>query len=367
MKPYLDIVKNTLENGHDHPDRTGVGRRSIFGTQTRFNLKDGFPLVTTRKVFTKGLIIELLWFIKGSCNVKELQDNGVNIWNQWAVTPENILEYATEYSEGKPEIFNEIIEEIQCNIDNIGPMYGAMWRNAPQPFIRLDWPIIDFKDIPKDKVETYQQLYNEYLELAKENPDLPSPPEGDFEHFARVMYNKTIDQLNDLILNLKTNPYSARHVVNAWIPSFLPFEHLKPQYNVILGRGALAPCHMCFQCFVLPPLSGSSKPRLSMQMYQRSVDLAVGAPYNIAQYSLLLHMIAQVVDMEAHEFIWTTGDTHLYANHIESVEEQLQRDPLPLPKLWLNPDIKSIFDFRFEDIRIEDYQSHPVIHYPVAT
>ena len=261
MKAYQDVLKRIMTEGHEHEDRTGVGRRSIFGTIDRYSLADGtIPLVTTRKIFTRGLIEELLWFISGSFKASELEAKNVNIWKPWTVTEQAIEIFAEKHSEGNEELKkNLIFLWKQQHLGSIGPMYGAMWRNAPREAIHKFWPVKDLEDLPSDKLEKYREEYNVYKETAID-------PQYDFETFASVRYYETVDQLNELVVNLKKRPYSSRHVISAWIPSLIPFEELSPEENVLLGRGTLAPCHAFFQCFVMPPKEEGGKKRLSLEM-----------------------------------------------------------------------------------------------------
>lgn len=275
MQPYLHLLKHILDTGEQKPDRTGTGTISCFGYQMRFNLQDGFPLVTTKKVHMKSIIHELLWFLKGETNIQYLKENGVRIWDEWA--DEN---------------------------GELGPVYGKQWRN---------W-------------------------------------EGKDE--------KVVDQITELINQLKTNPDSRRLMVSAWNVADLPDM-------------ALMPCHAMFQFYTSPLASlheverGVPR-RLSCQLYQRSADVFLGVPFNIASYALLTMMIAQVCDMVPGEFIHTFGDVHIYNNHIEQVKIQLSRSPFPLPTLKLNPDVKDIFGFKYEDFRLENYQCHEAIKGKVA-
>ncbi|MCX8019886.1 MAG: thymidylate synthase [Chitinophagaceae bacterium] len=263
MKQYHDLLKYILEHGVEKNDRTGVGTISIFGYQMRFNLQEGFPLVTTKKVHLKSVIYELLWFLKGDTNIHYLKQNGVTIWDEWADEQ-----------------------------GNLGPVYGKQWRS---------W-------VGKD--------------------------------------GRVVDQISELIHNIKTNPDSRRLIVSAWNVTDLP-------------EMALAPCHVLFQYYV-------AGKKLSCQLYQRSADVFLGVPFNIASYSLLTMMIAQVCGLQPGEFIHTFGDAHIYKNHIEQVHLQLSRTPYPLPVMKLNPEIKNIFDFRYEDFTLENYQHHPAIKAPVA-
>ena len=276
---YLDLIRYVRDHGTEKGDRTGTGTRSHFGAQLRFDLSDGFPLLTTKKVHMKSITYELFWFLKGDTHVKYLQDNGVRIWNEWS-TAEQTARF------GRPE-------------GELGPIYGHQWRNYG----------------------------------ASKKPDGSYNQDG-------------VDQIVEVIEQIKNNPNSRRLIVSGWNPAEAT-------------QVALPPCHTLFQFFV-------ADGKLSCQLYQRSADLFLGVPFNIASYSLLTHMIAQVCDLEVGEFIWTGGDCHLYQNHIEQVNEQLSREAYELPTLWLNPDIKDIFDFTFDDIRVENYKSHSAIKAPVA-
>jgi thymidylate synthase len=256
-------MKHVLEHGVRKDDRTGTGTLSVFGHQMRFNLAEGFPLLTTKKVHTRSIVHELLWFLMGDSNIRYLKENGVSIWDEWA----------DEHG-------------------NLGPVYGVQWRS---------W----------------------------------KTPSGE-----------SIDQIKRLIEGLKKNPDSRRHLVSAW--------------NVAdVDKMALPPCHTFFQFYV-------ANNKLSCQLYQRSADIFLGVPFNIASYALLTHMVAQVCGFEVGDFVHTMGDAHLYVNHLEQTKLQLSRDEFPLPKLWLNPDVKDIFGFKYDDIRFDNYQAHPAIKAPVA-
>jgi thymidylate synthase len=273
MKQYLDLVQHVMENGCQKGDRTGTGTKSVFGYQMRFNLAEGFPMVTTKKLHLKSIIHELLWFLKGDTNIKYLQDNSVKIWDAWA-----------------------------DETGNLGPVYGHQWRN---------WN------------------------------------------------SEEIDQISELIKELQTNPNSRRMLVSAWNPSVLPDNSKSFSENVANNKAALPPCHAFFQFYV-------SDGKLSCQLYQRSADVFLGVPFNIASYALLTMMIAQVCGFELGEFIHTFGDAHIYNNHFEQVKLQLSREPKPLPKMILNPNIKDIFDFTFDDFTLEGYEPHPLIRGSVA-
>ncbi|MEQ3513875.1 thymidylate synthase [Pseudoalteromonas sp. BZB3] len=276
MKQYLELMRHVKENGTKKEDRTGTGTISVFGYQMRFNLQEGFPLVTTKKCHLRSIIHELLWFLNGETNIQYLKDNGVSIWDGWA----------TEEGE-------------------LGPVYGAQWRS---------W----------------------------------TGPNGE-----------VVDQIKELIEQIKTNPDSRRLIVSAWNPALLPDTQYSPSENAAMGKQALPPCHTLFQFYVLDG-------KLSCQLYQRSADIFLGVPFNIASYALLTMMIAQVCDLEVGDFIHTFGDAHLYLNHLEQVDEQLSRTPFPKPNMKINPEVKDIFGFKFDDFELVDYQAHPHIKAPVS-
>ncbi|MEJ8756576.1 thymidylate synthase [Pontibacter sp. H259] len=263
MKQYLDLMQHILDNGVKKEDRTGTGTLSVFGYQMRFNLADGFPLVTTKKVHLKSIIHELLWFLKGETNIAYLKENGVSIWDEWA-----------------------------DESGNLGPVYGSQWRSWPTP---------------------------------------------DGRH---------IDQITQVLNQLKNNPDSRRIIVSAW--NVAEIENMK-----------LPPCHAFYQFYV-------AEGKLSCQLYQRSADVFLGVPFNIASYALLVLMMAQVTGLEPGELIWTGGDTHLYTNHLEQAQLQLTREPRQLPTMVINPEVKDIFDFKFEDFELVNYNPHPAIKAPVA-
>ncbi|GAB6041198.1 thymidylate synthase [Endothiovibrio diazotrophicus] len=291
MKPYLDLMRHVLENGTRKGDRTGTGTLSIFGHQMRFDLRDGFPLLTTKKVFLRGIIHELLWFLAGDTNIRYLVENRVGIWNEW---PHRDYVAAT-HDAISLERFVERIRDDAAFAERwggIGPGYGHQWRSWPTP---------------------------------------------DGGH---------IDQIRQVVEQIRNTPDSRRLIVSAW--------------NVAqVEQMALPPCHTLFQFYV-------ADGRLSCQLYQRSADIFLGVPFNIASYALLTRMIAQVCDLEPGDFVHTLGDAHLYLNHLEQAREQLSRPPLPLPAMHLNPQVKELFDFRFDDFELTDYQCHPPIKAPVA-
>ncbi len=274
MKQYLDLLQHILDNGFQKGDRTGTGTISVFGYQMRFHLEDGFPLLTTKKVHLRSIIHELLWLVNGDTNIKYLHDNKVSIWDEWA----------------------------DSNGD-LGPIYGAQWRN---------WN------------------------------------------------NEGIDQIMDVVNSIKNNPNSRRHIVTAWNPSVLPDEKSKDfAKNVADGKAALPPCHAFFQFYV-------ADNKLSCQLYQRSADVFLGVPFNIASYSLLTMMIAQVCGLGLGDFVHTFGDVHIYNNHIEQVKLQLSREPRELPTMRINPDVKNLFDFKYEDFKLENYNPYDAIKADVS-
>jgi len=260
---YLNLLTHVLENGVDRGDRTGTGTRGVFGYQMRFDLSNGFPALTTKKLHLKSIIHELLWFLRGDSNIKYLKDNGVTIWDEWA--DEN---------------------------GNLGPVYGVQWRS---------WPA----------------------------------PDG-----------RQIDQIANVLKSLKENPNSRRHIVTAWNPAEV-------------DEMALPPCHCLFQFFV-------AEGKLSCQLYQRSADIFLGVPFNIASYALLTMMVAQTIGLKPGEFVHTLGDAHLYRNHFNQAKLQLSRQPRPLPKMLINPEVTDLFAFRYEDFRLEGYEAHPSIRAPIA-
>jgi thymidylate synthase len=367
MKNYLALMRYILDNGEFHGDRTGVGTISTFGTQLRWDLTKGFPLVTTKKVFLRGIIKELLWILDGSGDVQKLIDENVHIWDDWIVKQsdidnpsEKLLRMIEEITGGKQEIKDKVTKEMSAVVGTIGPLYGTMMRSAPggtdmRALLALhgsEAQDVIIKNHAPDKVKKLEEKFGvDTLELKQ----------AIIQEFVN-----TVDQIQLLILNLKANPHSRRHIVNCWFPEFLPDERLSPEDNVLCGRQALAPCHVMQQYHVSLPKEEGGKMRLSLMMTQRSADYAIGVPFNIASYSLLLMMIAQVVDMEPFEFIWSGGDTHIYRNTIEQSELQLTREPRPLPTMKLNPNVKSIYDFKLEDFTLEGYDPHPAIKVVVA-
>lgn len=388
MKQYLDLMRKIKDEGHDHEDRTGIGRRSIFATQLRFDLSQGdLPVVTTRSIPTDKFIKELLWFISGSVDNKVLKNNGVNIWNLWELKEEDLSSFFDKYikervKEGLLQQFKDnnavidigqlsiaIEEQKKVFIQNvgeervgmIGPMYGFLWRSAPGTLANPFKIHRTYEDIPSDKLQYYKDEY-----LKTQDPNSLLGADDKFKEFALMNYMSSIDQLNELVLNLKNDPYSSRHVVTALVPQFFSIPGFSPQENIVLDKGSLYPCHMLFQCFVSPAKEEGGKLRLSLKMTQRSVDYPIGCCFNIAQYALLTHLLAHVTDMEPYEFIWDGGDVHIYVNQLPLIDEQLSREPQPMPKVWLNPEVKDLFQFTPEDIKVLDYNPLPAIKYPIS-
>ena len=389
MQQYLDIMSQILNVAEATENRTGVDRYRIFGTQTRYKSEDGFPLDTTSKVPVKALIHELLFFIRGSTDVRELQEAGVKIWDKWAFNSETFdveqssmfKVHAQRSGRNESELALDLAQAKQGleKINGwIGPMYGAQWRywpadqnvNTPSDYYN-GWEIDDFpKEYVASIVERYDEFFSKspYPEQQGKRAIMDGVYTDDFKYQLRLSWGQSgfVDQLAHLVYNLKKRPYEARHVVSAWNATTEPLYGISPQENITLNRGALPACHALFQCFVEPPRNGSTKKRLSLQLYQRSCDWPVGVRFNIAQYALLKDMLAHVCDMEPGDFIHSTGDTHIYADQIELAKEHITRIPYPAPKLWLNPEVKSIFDFTFDDIKFLEYDAHPTIPYPVA-
>jgi thymidylate synthase len=322
MRQYLDLIEKIKYEGEYKQNRTGVGTYSIFGTQLRFNMNDGFPLVTTKSVHMKSVIHELLWFISGNTNIKYLQDNGVRIWNEWA----------DEHG-------------------NLGPVYGHQWRNWS------DYRIGSYADMAAGLETPPEQLGYEWVATLSKTVKNENGEEYKEEDYG--LYHRKIDQLQRCIDLLRNNPNDRRIIVSAWNPSVLPDDAATFSENVANGRQALPPCHAFYQFY---HING----KLSLQMYQRSCDVPLGGPFNIASYAALLMMVAQVTGLEANELIWTIGDAHIYENQMDGINEQLTRTPYALPQLVLNSDCKEIDDFKFEDFDLVNYQHHPKIPMPVA-
>lgn len=364
MHQYLDLLRDIIDNGYDKKqDRTGFGRRSVNGRMIHFDVSNKrLPLVTTRKLYPKSIIGETLWFIKGSHCTEELRQLGVKFWDRWAVTEEHIEQFINEYMDDDSHI--DIVRSIWKDeyLNSIGHIYGPNWRNAPisnESYVILNR---NFSNIPSDKLKEYLEEYKEQNTIN----GVFDCKQEEYEEYCLSRYHQTIDQLNELVLNLKNNPYSSRLLVNSWVPEFIPDETVSPQHNVLMGRGALAPCHVMFQCFVKPGETDHDKPKLSLMITIRSNDVPVGAPVNIAQYALILHMLAHVSNMEPETLIYSIGDAHIYgSNHREIAEEQIERIPFESPTIWLNPEVKDFFAFTSNDIRIENYNHHDILNYDI--
>lgn len=359
MQNYIALMKDILENGIDLPDRTGVGRKKVFGRMLRFNVSGGkLPLVTTRYINFDAVVNELFWFRDGGTNVATLPSE---IWNQWAVAPAHIEAFVQKFLPDDPDAQAYVKEGLMAEmVGEVGSMYGEAWRSAPQRFYNAFYPQIKEADVEPARLARIKEQFSEQAPVNKEGEPIS------FEDYLQYSCYQTIDQLQEVLLNLKKRPFSSRHVISAWIPDFIPFEALSPQENVLMGKGALAPCHVLQQYLVFPPAVAGGKNRLSLMMTQRSSDFAVGVPFNLAQYALLLMLVAQVSDMEPFEFVWSSGDTHLYFDQVEQAEEQILREPKASPVVVLDPSITSLFDFKPEHIQLLNYDPHPKINYPVA-
>jgi len=387
MKVYLDMLQKVLDDGFDHEDRTGTGRRSVYGLHSRFDLKKGFPLVTTKKINIDLVIKELLWFIKGSSNTKELTEQGVHIWDKWAFSEIDlnnsleekktaIMSFCEKNNIDMPEYkLTEVLNINKTNmsglIGDIGPIYGPAWRTtlSTKEYENLLQDYL-LKKINLDKLCTPTKLAA--YQMNWDNVLVPQLEENghqftENDKLRATFYNylTNIDQFDRLMVSLKHNPYGSRHVVSAWIPENIPIEGLSISDNILLDHGALAPCHMMFQCFVRENKEDPTKPYLSLQMYQRSADLPVGVPFNIAQYALLTMMIANDLGYIADEFIYNIGDAHIYLDQIELVKEQLNRTPKELPIMVLTEN-KCIYDMTLEDFELQGYEYDPSIKYPVS-
>lgn len=371
MKQYLDLLQDIIDNGYDTPDRTGVGRRHVFGRQMRFKMTDGFPLVTTRKVPIKNAIIEMLWFLKGDNSVEFLKENNCNIWDLWTVKPTDVAAFINEryFKEevtfDSDEFATQWLELHSCSdalgaAGTVGNIYGPNWRciETPDKFLEINLKPVSTDIIASDRKEHFNISYEQYKAQGNE--------EVSEEEFAALFSRKFHDQFAELIFNLKQKPYSARHIVSAWVPYLVANEHNSPEVNVLEGRGALAPCHILQQYLVKPPKEEGGKKRLSLMLTMRSCDTPVGTPTNVAQYSLLLMMVAQCTDMEADEFIISMGDAHIYLDQIDLAKEQIKREPRALPTMWINPEVKDIFSFKPTDFELKDYNPDEPIKYPLA-
>lgn len=365
MQAYLDLLRTIRDTGHDHPDRTGVGRRSIFGAMLRFDLSNGeFPFITTRYLKPEIFIAETLFFIRGWTNAAQLRELGAKIWDAWSVkaeTPVNLIDKLVKQGIVPEEArLQALVGFPQDLMGEIGPMYGAMWRNWPRTDGKIQLAAIQrtVEQLPSDLVKALTEAYGTLPDNVKEATSL--------NEWLLHNYYSHVDQLNELVCELKTNPWSSRLTVTAANPEYMPIAGFSPDENVLLGRGALAACHTDFQCLVSPPKEEGGKKRLSLRFSLRSWDFPVGAPFNIASYALLLNLLAHVTDMEPYELIGFGTDVHIYTDQLPLIDEQLERAPLPLPKLWLNPEQKDLFAFTPDDIRLEGYEAHPAIKYPVA-
>jgi len=362
MRNYLMLLKECYHYGSEHVDRTGTGRKSLFVRQLRFNMDDGFPLVTTKAVNFDAIKHELLWMLSGSSDITRLKDNGVNIWNGFAVTEKHLDAFLDKHLPEGSKAYSSrdrIREDLSSKLGSVGDIYGPNWRNAIQPQINPAWPSPSIEDMPEAKIEAFKNIYKN---MGEEDRGLATE-----EDIMELMYNGSVDQINNLLLSLRDKPFSSRHVVVAWVPSVIPFEDLSPQENVLLDRGALAPCHMMFQCFVSKPTHNNRAPlELSLHLNIRSSDMPLGLPYNIAQYALLLHMLAHSLGYKAKELIITLGDAHIYLDQLDKIPDQLVRSPRVLPRLRITSKDKNFFDIDVDDIELVDYNPYPAISYPLS-
>lgn len=366
MRQLLEIFNEILTHGVPlKEDRTGHGRLRRLGIMKRFDISDGkMPLVTTRKINPMVAVHETLMFIAGVTNVNYLNERGVKIWDSWAVndnTPINYVKKLEKAGYVQPEQALVALGQFDSSIKGeIGPMYGYMWRHWPLANRDIHRPAVirTPADMPSDFVKRMTDIYGSLEENDKKEMTL--------DQWLVVHYYSAVDQLNELVQNLKKNPYSSRHVVTAFNPESNPVDGYSPDENVLMGRGALMPCHFAFQVHVDPPQEEGKKPRLSLKFHIRSNDAAVGLPFNIAGYALLAHLLAHVCDFETHELVYDGGDVHLYHDHLEGVKQQMSNIPLGDSKITINPDQKDLFAIQASDITIEGYQSHPPIKYPVA-
>ena len=369
MQQYLELLKNIKDNGRNHAtDRTGHGRRRLFSQTVKFDLRDNkLPVVTTRAINPLHGIREALFFIAGDTNIKNLSEQGTKIWDPWAVTEgtfETIREKLLATKALTPEqalTIQGVDEEL---IGSIGPMYGEVWRNAPMtakgvPLTAMNRTI---DTIPSDTVENIKH----YMETSEEAESFANASEEQRNNFIVMSYFSAIDQLGELVYNLKNDPYSSRHLVTAFLPEYTPISGYTPDENVLLGRGSLMPCHHSFQVFVNPPIEEGGKPELSLQVNFRSWDVPLGGPTNIVCYSFIAHALAHCLDMQAVELSIVAGDAHIYFDQLEGVEEQITRAPYDPPKIIFNEENKDFFNLNLSDIVISEFVQHEAIKYPAA-
>lgn len=366
MKQYLDLLKEILKDNEVHPDRTGTGRISIFGPQLKFDLREGFPIVTSRKAPYKSAFKEMLWFIKGETNNQLLKDQNVHFWDNWELKEEHIVDFCKNTLEPEDDYAEKektVVPFFKQFINHIGPMYGYAWRYTRIKDVERDLSVqvgaVKFEDIASDKLKFFKSVYKEQAPKFDDGSDVP------FETFAIGMAGMIVDQLQNVIVGLKKDPHSARHVMTTWLPEYIPVPGFSPQENILIGKGALAPCHVLTQFFATKNPDGGYF--LDMTLYQRSADVAIGSCSNIAQYSLLLSMVAQVCNMTPRYFIYNMGDAHIYADQVEGVMEQLTRPTHQLPQLKLNPNVMDIYEFTMDDIEIVGYTHEEPIKYPIST
>ena len=377
MYPFLETMDHVLQNAQLYPDRTGDGRWRVFGAMERYDLSQGLPLVSTRQIFPVNMIRELAGFIHGSTNVKDLTES---FWGRWAVKESDVRAYVDQTVKdamaNPPEGFDEFLAQLRKDhpdnvegkvaeifagqmsqrIGEIGPMYGALWRAFPYPHnkIRRPWWFKGFEDVPSDRRDRYKEGF--LKEIAMSNGMMQNDQET-WESYVQTMYlAEGYDQLNALVKGLKEKPYSARHCLTAYHPGLNGPEDVQPEFNVLADYGALHPCHCFVQFAVLKDKDGQY--RLSCMLYMRSSDVYIGRPYNIGCYSIMTALLAHTLGFGLGDFIIASGDTHVYNSHVESAKVQLQRQPFKPTQFKINPELKSIFDFKPEDIELLNYQPH---------
>lgn len=372
---YKQTLQYVRDNGVMRGDRTGKGRHSVFSPPDEiYNLQEGFPLSTLREVSPGATVDELLWFISGSTALKDLKTSF--FWKRWVPTAEHAEAYAKILGLNGVE---DLTPEQLARVGTIGHLYGVSWRNAPGP-VGENLPVRKAADMPRSLIEKF--VFNgpddkpvlsvddliKYLDDTTEGEDTLTVTEfkATLRGAVHKAYWENYDQLNELVLKIKSTPYSSRLRVSAYLTQYMAFEEFTPQENTMDGRACLTPCHTFFQCYVNSPTQEGGKGKLDLKLMLTSSDVPVGRVYNIAQYAILTHMLAQVCDLDVGRLIISTGDAHIYGDQFEAVEEILSREPLPLSTLHLNPEIKDIFSFKKEDIQIKEYQSHPKVAVPIA-
>lgn len=394
MKQYLETIRYVTNNGVMRAnDRTGKGRHSVFSPPDEiYDLSEGFPLTTLRAVNPDAMIDELLWFISGSTSVENLKFKF--FWQKWVPTTQDLLDFCKRHGIESHEAYEvkdtetgELVgfgrgltkkgEELAPRIGTIGNLYGVSWRKAPGP-VGDFLPARKMADLPKDLLEKFitygpDDKPTMSVDGLIDYLDSPESEDGMTEELKTTLrasilkaYWSNYDQLNELVYKIKTTPVSSRLRVSAYLTNYMAFEEFSPQENTLDGRACLTPCHTFFQCYVHTPKEEGGRGKLDLKLTLTSSDILVGRVYNIAQYALLLSMLAQVTGLDVGRLIISTGDAHIYGNQFEALETIINREPKQSPTLWLNPEVKSIFDFTADDIRIENYDPHPEVKVPVA-